>query len=206
MIGRERILARRLQAGWRRKVGLALVLAAMLWLVGLFRFVAEIPRATPDDPGAADAIVVLTGGGGHLRAGLDLLAAGRGGKLFVSGVYRGVEVEALLRLSQQSPRELECCIVLGYSADDTRGNAGETATWMASESYRSLWLVTANYHMQRSLLEFRRAMPEARIAAYPVAPAAVILESWWLWPGTAQLIVWEYCKYLIALARGWLPG
>ena len=39
----------------------------------------------------------------------------------------------------------------------------ETAAWMRSEGYRSLRLVTAGYHMRRSLFEFARAMPEMRI-------------------------------------------
>ena len=201
-----RIFGRKSRTHWPRRIAVAGIFVTLFWLIGLFRFVAEIPRASPPADHAADAIVVLTGGGGRLPAGIELLAAGKGKKLFVSGVYRGVDVQELLLVGQRAPGDLECCIVLGYSAGNTRGNAQETARWMTGERYRSMWLVTANYHMQRSLLEFGRAMPETEIAPYPVAQANVILDAWWLWPGTARLIMWEYCKYLVALALFWLPG
>jgi hypothetical protein len=55
--------------------------------------------------------------------------------------------------------------------------------------------------MPRSLLEFSRAMPEMRIIANPVFPENVKQERWWAWPGTAMLILAEYTKYLLALAR-----
>ncbi len=112
----------------------------------------------------------------------------------------------LLRLAQTSPDAAECCIALGYSASDTISNASETAKWMAAQGYLSLRLVTASYHMRRSLLEFRRAMPEARIVPHPVFSENVKLDGWWRWPGTAMLIIGEYNKYLVALVRHLFAG
>ncbi len=190
---------RRRMAGRVVHVGLpVLAVAAVLWLVGLFWFSEEIPRPSPSPPGRTDAIVVLTGGSDRLVEGLRLLAAKSAKKLFVSGVYRGVDVAALLRLARQAPGELECCIMLGYSADNTAGNAYETGVWMRSEGFRSLRLVTASYHMPRSLLEFRRLMPGVEMIAHPVFPARFKHADWWRWPGTAGLIVREYNKYLMA--------
>ncbi|MBY0431800.1 MAG: YdcF family protein [Rhodospirillales bacterium] len=191
---------RRLLTGVTR---LALGLAA-LWLTGFVWFAAHIPDTVEDDGTATDAIVVLTGGSGRLATGLDLLAERKGLKLFVSGVYRGVEVNELLRLSRQIPDKVECCIVLGYSADNTVGNAVETARWMSGEGYRSLRLVTGNYHMARSLLEFRQAMPRVAIIPHPVFPNTVRQDEWWRRPGTAHLIATEYTKYLVAALRHWV--
>ena len=171
------------------------------WLAGLFAFASDIPRSDEAPVRVTDAIVVLTGGSLRLEQGLALLAQGMGKKLFVSGVHRGVDVQQLLRLSRQSPQALDCCIVLGYSADHTEGNATETAAWMRSEGYTSLRLVTANYHMPRSLVEFRTAMPTMKITPHPVLPESVKLDGWWRWPGTASLIAGEYNKYLIAVLR-----
>jgi len=162
-------------------------------------FAETVPRAIDDPETVTNAVVVLTGGSGRLGVGLSLLARKRAKKLFVSGVYQGVDVAELLLISRQSPRELECCVVLGYSADDTAGNARETAEWMAKEGYASLRLVTANYHMRRSLLEFRRVMPEVTLIPHPVFPPNFKGEEWWRWPGTASLILIEYSKYLVAL-------
>jgi len=192
----------------RRRRGLlgGLLLAmAVAWCGGLVWFADTIPDADQDQADATDAIVVLTGGSQRLKSGLQLLAEGKGKKLFVSGVYRSTDVAALLRTAQQRPDALQCCIVLGHEADNTLGNAVETAFWMSHEDYRSLRLVTANYHMRRALLEFSRAMPEIRIVPHPVFPEGVKREHWWAWRGTLGLIVGEYDKYLAALVRPLLP-
>ncbi|HEX7969405.1 MAG TPA: YdcF family protein [Stellaceae bacterium] len=178
-----------------------LIALALSWLGGLAWFARSIPDEVPDPVSATDAIVVLTGGSLRVQSGLALLAAGKAKKLFVSGVYHGTDVAALLRAEHQSPEKVACCIVLGYEADNTLGNALESAAWMRQEGFRSLRLVTSSYHMPRSLLEFSRAMPEVRIIAHPVFPERVKQERWWAWPGTASLIVAEYQKYLLALAR-----
>jgi uncharacterized SAM-binding protein YcdF (DUF218 family) len=172
---------------------------ALLWVAGLLWFVAVIPKPGPEITGNTDGVVVLTGGTGRLEEGLRLLSAGRAKKLFVSGVYRGVDVAALLRLARQTPGSLECCIMLGYDADNTVGNARETASWMKAQGYRSLRLVTSSYHMPRSVLEFRRLMPDVRLVPHPVFPVRFKHTQWWLWPGTAGLIAREYNKYLFAV-------
>jgi uncharacterized SAM-binding protein YcdF (DUF218 family) len=177
----------------------ALILGLTAWLAGLLWFIDQIPRRIEQPETITDAIVVLTGGAGRLAAGLELLAQGRASKLFVSGVYRGVEVDEILRVSLQSPQELECCVELGHDAVDTRGNAEETRQWMASEGYSSLRLVTASYHIPRSRTEFSRAMPAVRLIAHPVFPPDVHIDEWWRWPGTTALLVGEYSKYLVAL-------
>src|SRR3546814_5818119 len=48
------------------------------------------------------------------------------------------DVRQLLDLSQHSPEDLSCCVVLGYEADNTRGNAVETAAWMKDQGFTSL--------------------------------------------------------------------
>lgn len=186
----------------RRLLAAGLILGglALAWLGGLVWFASEIPTRVEDPDTPTDAIVVLTGGSERVDEGLTLLAAGRAKKLFVSGVHPGVKIAELLRVAHRAPGDLECCIALGYTADSTLGNASETARWMAEQHYRSLRLVTGAYHMPRSLLEFRAAMPEVKLVPHPVFPERV-KQDWWLWPGTAWLIIGEYHKYLLALAR-----
>lgn len=184
----------------RRVLAVAGLLVAA-WTIGLLWFAEALPSAVADPDRRTDAIVVLTGGSDRVHQGIELLAKDRAAKLFISGVYRGVDVQELLRVSQSSPANLACCIVLGYEADSTRGNAIETAEWMHAEGLTSLRLVTAAYHMPRSLLEFRRAMPSADIVPHPVFPDRFKQSEWWRWPGTAALIAREYNKYLLALVR-----
>jgi uncharacterized SAM-binding protein YcdF (DUF218 family) len=141
-----------------------------------------------------------------LSQGLELLSQGKAQKLFVSGVYRGVDITDLFRVRQESPDEFACCVALGHEADDTRGNAVETAAWLHEQGFQSLRLVTANYHMPRSLIEFRHILPDTEIVPHPVFPANFKQNEWWLWPGSASLLATEYIKFLIAALRTTVAG
>lgn len=179
---------------------LGLLTAAVLGLIGLVRF--AIAPAAENAAAPTDAVVVLTGGSQRLRSGIDLLREGKGRALFVTGVGRRVDLGELLHAADEdAPRWLICCIALGHEAENTAGNALETARWMRRQGYHSLRLVTAWYHMPRSLLEFERAMPEILIVPHPVFPERVRDEHWWAWHGTAALLIGEYGKYLAALFR-----
>ena len=180
--------------------------AVLAWLIGLLWFATSLPDSVADPEVKTGAIVVLTGGSGRVAQGLKLLSQGRARRLFVSGVYRGVDVEELLRVSRQSPQELACCIALGYRADNTRGNALETRAWLREQNLRSLRLVTSAYHMPRSLLEFRRLMPDIKIVPHPVFPEGFEPGTWWRWPASPGLIMSEYSKYLVALAWNFVAG
>lgn len=170
------------------------------WLAGLVWFVSALPVRVEDATRTTQAIVVLTGGGGRIAEGLDLLAANRAKKLFISGVGAAVDMQEILRVSQRPQADITCCVALGYEADSTYGNAIETAGWMRDNGLRSLRLVTAAYHMPRSLLQFRRTMPEMEIIPNPVFSGNFHADSWLRWAGSASVIVTEYNKYLVALA------
>src|SRR6185312_2272994 len=90
----------------------------------------------------------------------------------------------------------DCCTDLGHVAANTRGNAEETAEWAHDHRYKSLIVVTASYHMPRSLTEFQAAMPKEQLVAYPVEPDGVDLHGWWHNPTTLRLLHYEYVKYL----------
>jgi uncharacterized SAM-binding protein YcdF (DUF218 family) len=188
-----------------RRLAIAAMVAlgtlAGAWGGGLVWFATDLAARVEDAETPTDAVVVLTGGAFRLEAGLALLEAGKGRKLFISGVHKGVDLPDLLRKAHGAGERAKCCVVLGHAADDTIGNAAETAQWMRREGYGSLRLVTASYHMRRALLEFRRAMPEATIIAHPVFPGAFKRDEWWRWPGTFHLLAVEYTKYLGAALR-----
>lgn len=177
------------------------ILACVIWSGGFIAFMDQVPRLVEDDHTTTEGIVVLTGGTERLNTGISLLTHKKAQKLLISGVYRGVELEELLALSKSAPQELECCIDIGHEADSTRGNAKETTQWIKKTGFKSLRLVTANYHMPRSLLEFSFSMPQVRLIAHPVFPEHVKVDQWWRWPGTAALMVGEYNKFLLVWLR-----
>jgi uncharacterized SAM-binding protein YcdF (DUF218 family) len=173
----------------------------LLWIIGFGIFLNYIPKQVYDDQEKTDAIIVLTGGADRLEAGLSLLSQNRAKKLFISGVHRGIDSNDLLRRAGLKPERFSCCLVLGYEADSTFGNAAETAVWMREEKYHSLRLVTGNYHMIRSTAEFKHVMPEIKILTWPVFPAQVNKTKWWLSPRNIQLILSEYIKFLAVECR-----
>lgn len=142
----------------RRVLGLL----AVLWALGFVWFAAALPQ--PLEEGATDAIVVPTGSGGRIPRGLEMLSGGSAREMLVTGVDPQVlpgEFQAEYGVSDEA---MACCVTLGFSALDTRGNARETSEWMAQREYRSLRLVTADWHMRRAALELREQLPaEVRI-------------------------------------------
>jgi uncharacterized SAM-binding protein YcdF (DUF218 family) len=196
----RRLVSRFRRTGWLGGVVLTLWLCGFAWFVGSSLWV-RVDGASP-----TDAIVVLTGGKMRLETGLELLAAGRAGKLFVSGVNPSVDRDTLLRAHGPAAKREACCIVLGHAADNTIGNAIETAAWMHEEGYRSLRLVTSWYHMHRSLLEFNQAMPGVRVVAHPVFAHDSDPEGWRGWLAAGQRVFAEYNKFLAAWALHLIAG
>lgn len=183
----------------RRLVRLAAVVALVV-IAGFVWFAESIPWASPADEAETDAIVVLTGGTERIPAGAALLARGLAKRLFVSGVHPEVDLPSMLRDAGVTDTSRNDRIDLGYAATDTRGNAVETARWMREQGFRSLRLVTANYHLWRAEAELRRTMPDTVFILHPVVPAQM-KRDWWAWRGTTQLLALEYVKYLWSFVR-----
>lgn len=183
----------------------ALIMLALGCIAAVISFVSHLPPMPTPPFTATDAVIVLTGGGDRIKEGLTLLRADLARALLITGVHEDVGVNDLLRVSLDPGEELDAStlerIHLGYSAANTRGNAIETAAWMERQSYASLRLVTASYHMPRSLLEFRKEMPDVSIIAHPVQPVSANADAWWLDPSGFVILVQELAKYAIAWLR-----
>ncbi len=180
-------------------------LVALAWAGGLLWFGATIPTTVEDKATHTDAIVVLTGGSERIETGLTLLDEGLAEHLFVSGVGEQVKTGDLLPRTRVLRPELRDSITVGTAANNTPGNAIETAVWARASNVHSIRLVTAAYHMRRSLLEFHAAMPGVAIVPHAVFPATV-KSDWWRYPGTASLIAREYTKFLATWVLQHLSG
>jgi uncharacterized SAM-binding protein YcdF (DUF218 family) len=184
-------------AGFAFRVTVAAFVVAAL---GFPIFVWSLPRASAD-PGYADGIVALTGGEGRLQAGIELLDLGKGQRLLISGVHEGTSRDELFAAVGQLSARSSCCIDLGRSAENTIGNAEETASWVGRHRYRSVIVVTASYHMPRSLMELRAVLPGTQLVPYPVFPDQVRLSEWWSDPETTGVLAGEYLKFIGSSVR-----
>ena len=181
----------------------ALFVVLLIWVVGLVAFAQRVERSTPPvEPPVADAVVALTGASDlRLEAAARLLERGKGKRLLISGVNREASRDDILEVSRAVKPIYDCCVDLGYAAADTVGNAEEIAEWARGKSFTRLIVVTSDYHMPRSILEIRAAMPEATLIEYPVVTGLVDVDRWWRNEGDARRLIVEYSKYLAILAR-----
>jgi uncharacterized SAM-binding protein YcdF (DUF218 family) len=163
-----------------RLIGMGL----LAWGFGFVLFAVTLPHPAPDAP-LTDGIVVLTGGPGRIERGASLLARGRARRMLVSGAGKRVRLADLGHAYHLAPALLRR-IDLGHAAVDTRSNAGETARWIGTHHYRSIRLVTTDWHMARARFELRRVLKDTT-----VLPDAVPSE-----PGLLTLVT-EYDKFLL---------
>ncbi len=177
------------------------VVLAVTFVTGFLSFASMATRDPAQAHAPADAIVVLTGSGARLGEAGRLMRAGFGRRLLVSGVNPKVHREDLERLTGLDGPTLRCCVDVGYAALDTIGNAGEARGWARRHGFRRLIVVTAAYHMPRSLAELTHAMPDVELTPHAVLPRDHAAVSWWSDPGRVRLLASEYVKYLSASAR-----
>jgi uncharacterized SAM-binding protein YcdF (DUF218 family) len=169
---------------------------ASLLILGFFLFASVVTRLPADNNPHADGIVVLTGEGQRIVEGARLLDEGRAQRMLISGVNSRTGKKAVLEISGLAADKFDCCVDIGYAALDTVGNASETRTWAQSRGYTSLIVVTASYHMPRSLAELALAMPGVKLIPHPVIPSNFAPARWWLNPSVTRTLVSEYIKFL----------
>ncbi|MEO6092303.1 MAG: YdcF family protein [Novosphingobium sp.] len=134
-----------------------LSLLLLTWLLGFVAFAVTLPRPAP--AGRADAAIVLTGAPGRIEHALRVIERGQARKLLVSGVDRQVRVSEFERQHSVPPQLMRCCVTLGFKAYDTRSNAREAVRWLKDNRFRSVRLVTSDWHMRRARFELDRTLP-----------------------------------------------
>lgn len=178
---------------------LTLALVALLLTIGFVDFLRRIPTADYAAPDAADAVVVYTGGGGaRITAGMSVFANGFGERLLISGVHEDTSRARLSQLWNADAAKFDCCVDLGRKALTTEGNAIEANEWLEAQQYRSIILVTSEYHMPRALTFSRDAMPNVEITPYAVASGLVDANGRPASMDALQKLIGEYFKYLAA--------
>ena len=188
--------------GWLRAlivVSLAILLVGAG--LGFVAFLSQLRGVEVKPSRNADGIVVLTGGSSRVSDAMELLAAGYGRRLLISGVHPTNAASDISRSLPDNQSLLRCCVDLDRSAVNTRSNAAETRRWVHERGFKSLIVVTSNYHMPRAIVELSHAMPDVTLVPFAVVGDKWREEPWWTSGATFRLLLSEYAKYVAAELR-----
>jgi uncharacterized SAM-binding protein YcdF (DUF218 family) len=179
----------------------ALVVALLVLIGGFLWFALHIAKEESSLDRAADGIVALTGGASRIADAVELLASGRGRRLLITGVGATTNTAELVRLAPDYERWFSCCVDLDYTAINTVGNAAQTRRWARERGFRSLVVVTSDYHMPRAMLEIGHRLPDVTLIPFPVVSGQSSASPRWSNAGNAKILVFEYLKFIVAAAR-----
>ena len=200
-LGRERdrpASALRRGIGWGAAV--VCVSVPLVLALGFLWFVSRVPAGSVKLTGTTDAIVVLTGDAARVSEAIELLANRRGQRLLISGASPTTTATEISRLNPEFARWVRCCVDFDRSLN-TLGNAIETRRWVERRRFRSLTVVTSDYHMPRAMAEIAHQLPRARLVPFPVTSDRLRAEHWWANGPAMRLLLSEYLKYIVAQAR-----
>jgi uncharacterized SAM-binding protein YcdF (DUF218 family) len=168
-------------------------LLVLLYALGFVLFAFTLGKPAPAAAPASDAAVVLTGGPGRIEHGIDVVREHKAKRLLVAGVDPSVTKPDLARRIPGSRSWLACCVDLGSESVDTRSNAEEAGRWLARQHYKSVRLITSDWHMRRARYEFEKGLG----GKYVLTTDAVRTEPSFL------TLFGEYNKYLLRRLAVW---
>ena len=189
--------------GWVSAVVCAVV--ALAFTLGFLWFTSRVPPNEITLTGTTDGIVVLTGDSARISEAIELLANRRGKRLLISGANHGTTAAEISRLNPDFTRWIQCCVDFDRSLN-TLGNAIETRRWAERRRFRSLTVVTSDYHMPRAMAEIAHQLPNTRLVAFPVMSERLRTDHWWASGPAMRLLLTEYVKYIVARTRMRLNG
>src|SRR5712672_772367 len=193
--------------GWLRATIVAVMAIVFVGgAIGFVGFLAKLRGVEVAPASRADGIVVLTGGSSRVSDAMELLAGGYGKRLLISGVHPTNAASDISRSLSDNQSLLSCCVDLDRSAVNTRSNAAQTRRWAHDRGFKSLIVVTSNYHMPRAIVELSHAMPDIALIPFAVVGDKWRKKPWWTRSTTLRLLLWEYVKYVAAELRVRLEG
>jgi uncharacterized SAM-binding protein YcdF (DUF218 family) len=168
-------------------------LLLLFYAIGFVVFAFTLGKPAPASAPVTAAAVVLTGGPGRIGHAIDVLRDHKAKRLLVAGVDPAVTKSDLARRIEGSRAWLSCCVDLGSESVDTRSNAEEASRWLARRHFRSLRLITSDWHMRRARYEFEKVLG----GKYELVTDAVRTEPRFV------TLFGEYNKYLLRRLAVW---
>ena len=169
-------------------------LLLILYALGFLLFGVSLADPAPANTPRTEAIVAITGGTGRIERAVEMLNKGAGQRLLISGADPAVTKDDLVRRLHGYRKLVACCVDLGSESVDTRSNAEEARRWLVKHHYKSVRLITSDWHMRRAAYEFDHQL--AGVAT--IIPDAVRSEP------NFMTLFGEYNKYLLRRMAVWL--
>jgi uncharacterized SAM-binding protein YcdF (DUF218 family) len=172
----------------------ALALMLLFYAIGFIFFALTLGKPAPPHAAPTDAAVVLTGGPGRIEHAIEVIRAGKAKRLLVAGADPMVTKADMARRLRGSQQLLNCCVDLGSESVDTRSNAEEAQRWLDLHRFRSLRLITSDWHMRRARYEFQKVLG----SKYQLITDGVRSDPSFL------TLFGEYNKYLLRRLAVWI--
>ena len=168
-------------------------LIALIYALGFLFFALTLGKPAAADAAPTEAAIVLTGGSGRIEHAISVIQDHKAKRLLVAGADPAVTKADIARRVGGSRRVLSCCVDLGSESVDTRSNAEEASRWLAKYRFKSVRLITSDWHMRRARYEFRKILGKR----YRIVTDAVRSEPSFL------TLFGEYNKYVLRRLAVW---
>jgi uncharacterized SAM-binding protein YcdF (DUF218 family) len=171
------------------KVFYIIILLILMFFFHFSYYIAQVYWSSKNtaENNSYDAAVVLTGDMFRINKGISLLDNQIIDKLLISGVNKDIN-ENLIKNIFKDDQLFACCIDQENKSRNTFENAKESYLWMNKNKYLSLVIISSDYHLPRSKLEFGRFFKNSNII---FIPSNKFLEN-----VTLKKIFIEYIKYI----------
>lgn len=151
---------------WYHKTNIAILIIGLFLSVRFYLESKKIRTSTRvigawKEDHRADCAVVLTGGMGRVRDGVDLLAQKQISKLILAGVYTSSKFEEIFPIWPYYGSVSKKDVILERRSQTTYGNAQQALSLVEALRCRDIVLITSNLHMPRAYRTFRAVFPES---------------------------------------------
>lgn len=153
--------------------GLSFYLLSFAAFVGYARLLSTDEA---NDKALCDAVVILTGGRGRIKNGIELAHKLGCKRILISGVNVRTNLKDIQKTQLRQTKHEGLTIDVGYTAKNTLENSKEALYWCEENSIKSVAIVTSDYHLPRAKIEFANHKNNIKISFYGVKSSKIDLQ------------------------------
>ena len=151
-------------------IGIILILTTLFIIFDFYKFY-NLVHSFKNNEKIYNNLVVLTGGTNRIKDTLKTFFSNKPNKinLLISGAGKGFSKKTLKNLFSSeiiSEEIVECCIEIENKSKNTISNAVETLKWVKKNNFKTITLITSDYHMPRAIIEFKNIISDLKISTY----------------------------------------